>query len=349
MLNKKILICYNEPFSFYENYHGKNVDESAKSDLSETEFKSNLENIVVLLKKNFSFVESLGFTSDIKNAIVQIEKFSPDIIFNFVESIEGNAKYEIFVTGLYELLGINYTGNTPLCLANCLIKNRTKQILSSQNISTPRYSLIKKEQKFNDIIPNLKYPMILKLANEDASIGISENSVVYDYEQFKKQVNYLRKNFNQDILAEEFILGRELNVAILNGDILPISEISFSGLPNELPPIVTYEAKWSPESIYYQYSNPICPAALEENVKSKIVSNAMAAYNALECRDYVRVDIRLSEDNVPYVIEVNPNPDISPDAGFVRSAMAAGIDYENLLLKISQCASNRKENDSKNF
>lgn len=348
MFKEKILICYNEPFSYYENYHGKDIDENSKSDLSETEFTGNIIKIAESLRKYYSSVETLGFTSDIKNIINSIEKYSPDIIYNFVESIEGNAKYEIFITGLYELFGISYTGNSPLCLANCLIKNRTKQILQSHRIPTPNYLLIKKEQKLNDIKVNLKYPVILKLANEDASIGISENSVVNNFDELKRQVKYLRRIFSQDILAEEFIKGRELNVAFLDNEVLPISEINFEGLPNELPAIVTYEAKWSPETIYYKFSNPICPANLDDKIQKKVISIATEAYNALECRDYARVDIRLSEDNIPYVIEVNPNPDISPDAGFVRAANAAGINYENLLLKISQCALKRKSNDSQN-
>lgn len=348
MEKERILVCYNEPFNYYDNYHGKEVDLNSKSDLSETEFRNNLDHIVNLLKNNYSIVETLGFTSDIKDAINKIEKFLPDVIYNFVESIEGNARFEIYVTGIYELLGISYTGNNPLCLANCLIKNRTKQILISQNIPTPNYFLIKKEQKINEIKINLKYPVILKLATEDASIGISENSVVYNHEELKKQIKYLIKNFNQDILAEEYIRGRELNVAFLDGTILPISEINFNGLPQDLPAIVTYEAKWSPETVYYKFSNPICPAILDEEIKTKVIKIAIEAYNALECRDYARVDIRLSEDNIPYVIEVNPNPDISPDAGFVRAAKAAGISYESLLFKISQCAIKRIQNDSFN-
>jgi len=341
--NSRILICYNEPFSFYENYLGKENTDNAKIDLSETEFKNNLEIISALLSNHFSSVETFGFTSDINRAINKIELYSPDVIFNFVESIEGNSKYEIYATGLFDLFGIKYTGNNPLCLANCLFKERTKQLLKFKNIDTPDYLVITKRTKLIETEFKLNFPAILKLASEDASIGISENSVVNNFYELKKQVNYLQRNFGTDIIAEEFIKGRELNIAVLSDKLLPISEISFSGLPEEFPAIVTYEAKWSPDSIYFKYSNPICPAELEPEIQAEIYRVAFNAYTTLGCRDYARVDIRLSEKNVPYVIEVNPNPDISPDAGFVRAANAAGISYENLLLKISECAFNRND------
>lgn len=341
----KILICYNEPFNFYENYLGKD-DVNEKVDLSETDFKNNLSRIVENLSKHFDNVETLGFTSNIQSVISKLENYSPDIVFNFVESIEGNSKYEIFATGLFELYKIPYTGNNPLCLANCLFKERTKQLLKFNNITTPDYFIINKKSKLIEADFKLKFPVILKLATEDASIGISEYSVVKNFNELKRQVNYLKKNFGQDIIAEEYIEGRELNVAIFLDDVLPISEISFSGLPENLPAIVTYEAKWSPNSVYFKYSNPICPAQLESTVEEEIIRQAYNAYLSLGCRDYARVDIRLSTKNIPYVIEVNPNPDISWDAGFVRSAAAAGIDYENLLLKLSESAYKRSVYDS---
>lgn len=334
----KILICYNEPFSFYDNYLGKESSLSENIDLSETEFKNNLSAISNLLLNHFNSVETFGFTSDINLAINKLENYSPDVVFNFVESIEGNSKYEIFATGLFELYNIQYTGNNPICLANCLFKERTKQLLKFRKIRTPEYYVINNKTKLKDSEFNINFPAILKLASEDASIGISENSVVNDFGEFISQVRYLRRNFAQDIIAEEFIDGRELNVAILADKVMPISEISFSGLPEQLPAIVTYEAKWSPNSIYFKNSNPICPAILDKRVEDEIIRIAYDAYFSLGCRDYARVDIRLSEKNIPYVIEVNPNPDISPDAGFVRSAAAAGYDYENLLLKLAESA-----------
>jgi D-alanine-D-alanine ligase len=231
-------------------------------------------------------------------------------------------------------------------LGNCLSKLRAKQILISHGIKTPRFFYASIYDEIHKNSFGLKFPVILKLAREDASIGISEFSVVNNYESMKERVDYLFSSFHQEVLVEEYINGRELNVAILGDRVLPISEITFDHLPDGLPKIVTYEAKWSPESIYYKNTIPQCPALLDDQLKNKIEKMAIEAYDALECRDYARVDIRLNQRNVPYVIEVNPNPDISQDTGFVRSAASAGISYEELLYNISLLALKRVSYDS---
>ena len=142
------------------------------------------------------------------------------------------------------------------------------------------------------------------------------------------------------------MVGRELNCAVLGGKPLPISEIDFTGLPEGLPKIVTYDGKWMEDSVYYENTKPVCPAELNEDLKKNIEEIALQAFEAMNCRDYARVDIRLDKNNNPFVIEVNPNPDISTDSGFVRAAAAAGISYSGLLSTIAEFALNRKKNDS---
>lgn len=345
----KILICYNEPVKYYSNYLGKEVhSEEDNIDLSETEFLKNIDVIKKSLQKKFRQVSTLGFNGNLPQVMSRLQAYSPDLVYNFVESVEGNAFYESFAAGLYDILGIEYTGNTPNTLSNCLIKSRTKVIFESHNINTPDYYIahyqekLPKEEKFL-----LKFPVIMKLASEDASIGISEFSVARDYASMAERVNYLFRKFHQTVIIEEYIDGREINVAILGGKIMPISEIMFDGLPKNLPRIITYEAKWSPNSVYYKHTTPKCPARLESSLRKKIEKLAIDSYNALECRDYARVDIRISKRNVPYVIEVNPNPDISPDSGFVRSAAAYGLNYDKLLYRLAEIALERKSHDKK--
>lgn len=345
--DKKILICYNEPTRYYSNYLGKeNVPHDQDNDLSEREFLNQIEEIKNILSKNFSTVDTLAINSNIKFAINKIISFSPDVIFNFVESIEGNTNYESYIAGVFDLLGIQYTGNTPMTLGNCLLKSRTKQILLSHGIKTPQHYTVELNKFPTKDEFNLDFPVILKLLREDASIGISEFSVVNDYSSMIERLKYLFNSFNQEVLIEEYIDGRELNVAILGNQILPISEITFDTLPEDLPKIITYEAKWSQESIYYKNTIPKCPTNLEPKLEEKIKNIAWNAFEALDCRDYARVDIRLSKNNIPYVIEVNPNPDISPDTGFVRSASAAKINYEELVTTILSFAIKRSEYDT---
>jgi len=344
---QKILICYNEPTRYYDNYLGKNVTDSKENvDLSEREFLKQIALIKKSLSKKYMSVETLAVNSDIKSAIKKILNYSPDAIYNFVESVEGNTNLESYIAGLFDILGIPYTGNGPMALGNCLIKSRTKQILQSHGIRTPKHFIAGVNELPDKNKFSLKFPVILKLAREDASIGISEFSVAHNFESMLERLNYLFTNFSQEVLIEEYIEGRELNVAILGNKILPISEIRFDGLPDDLPKIVTYEAKWSPDSTYFKHTTPKCPTDLEENIKLKVEKMAKEAFEALECRDYARVDIRLNQRNIPYVIEVNPNPDISPDTGFVRSAAAAGINYDQLIYTISKFAINRVAYDT---
>jgi len=348
MRKEKILICYNEPASIYENYLGKSsAKPEEKVDLSEKDFLNQISNIKKTLKKEFESVNILSIGKDIPQVITKLKKFSPDIIFNFVEAVDGNSNYESYLAGIFELLQLEYTGNKALTLGNCLNKTRTKQVLQSFGIRTPNYQLIHFKKKIDEKEFKLNFPVILKLTREDASIGISEFSVAYDFKSMNKHLNFLLENFKQDVLIEEYIKGREINAAILGNKLLPLSEITFKNLPDDLPKIVTYEAKWSAGSVYYKNTIPVCPAKVDEKTRKKIERMALDAYYAMDCRDYVRVDFRLSKNNTPYVIEVNPNPDISPDSGFVRSAAAAGITYEELLYTLAEYAIKRNGDDNR--
>jgi len=345
----KILVCYNSPVSIYSIYNGKPADLFSDSkDLSEHLFASQITEIESKLKKFFSEVKTLAVDKNIKRAIKEITSYNPDAILNFVESVEGISYYEHYIAGLYELLGYHYTGNIPQTLGNCLNKDRTKEILHSHGIKTPRAVTLKPQKKHISKYINLNYPLIIKIVDEDASIGISENSVVYNFTELKKHYDFLSGNYNKSLIVEEYIEGRELSCAVLGGKILPVSEIDFTGLPENLPKIVTYDGKWIEGSTYYNFTKPVCPAKIDADVKKKIEETAIRAYNVLNCRDYARVDVRLSEDGTPYVIEINPNPDVSRDSGFARAAAATGKKHSDLLFTITRFALQRKNNDKKN-
>ena len=346
MTNAKILICYNSPvsiFSVYNGKSGKQSDSAAVHDLSESGFTKEISKIKKALKESFPEVQSFALDRNIERTIKKLSSFTPDVIFNFVESVEGIASYEYCVAALYELLGYQFTGNIASCLGNCLNKFRTKTILKSFGINTPGAITVKANEKIIERSFKLKFPVILKLLNEDASIGISEHSVVNDFKKLNKHLKFLQKTYKQDILIEEYIDGRELNIAVLGGETLPVSEISFTGLPEDLPKIVTYEGKWIEDSVYYEYTKPQCPAVLNKKIEKKLKEIALLAYDAMNCRDYARVDVRLDKNNVPYVIEVNPNPDISTDSGFARAAAAKGMSYTQLLATIAGFAVKRKK------
>lgn len=342
----KLLLCYNPPVAVYTDYTGKEQDHLPYEDLSESGFTAEIDTAVALLKEHFSEVETFPVTSDITALTERLFTQRPDIILNFVESLEGRASFESNVAALYELFEIEFTGNTPVPLANCLNKSFTKRLLSAHGVATPKFFVHRAEDKNLPEPGGVTYPLICKLLKEDASIGISERSVVYNFEALCKQVEFLQSSFQQDILAEEYITGREFNVAVLDGVALPLSEISFEGLNEALPKIVTYEGKWIAESEYYHHTTPVCPAQVTPELEQAIKQTALQAYTVMECRDYARVDIRLSDDGTPYVIEVNPNPDISRDSGFARAAKAAGMDYGEFLYRIVSLPLRRKQENT---
>lgn len=267
--------------------------------------------------------------------------FNPDVVVNLCEGAFGDSHLEMNVACLLELLGIAYTGSPPLSIGVCQNKGLTKDILRASGIPTPGYQVLNSLDEWGG---RIAYPLFVKPLKEDASLGISRESLVSNDSELRSRVEYLIDRYKQPALVEEYVEGRELNVSILGNEtpqILPISEIVFR-FSEDRPKIVDYAAKWIRESEEYRGTLPTCPADLERAARKKVEKTALKAYKILNCRDYARVDIRL-RNNVPYVLEVNPNPDISPDGGLVRSLKAAGIPFEEFVQRIVFFALERKE------
>lgn len=313
-------------------------------DMSEVGVLEQKEDIETALKE-------LGYRTSIFNVTNDIDRFfrflreeSPDVIFNMVESLDDEAIYETYVAGMYELLHIAYTGANPMTLGTCLDKARTKEILSYHGIKTPKFFICDSPDDVNTHTAEILFPMIVKPAFEDASVGIENSSIVHSFDELLCRVRFVITRYAQPALVEEYIEGRELNVAILGDtqpEVLPISEIDFTALPDGMPKIVTYNAKWMQNTPEYIGTVGTCPAMLPVDVEQQVKHVALSAFTLMGCRDYARVDIRLSNENVPYVIEVNPNPDISEDAGFMRSAKSSGRSFANVIQTIIECAVER--------
>jgi D-alanine-D-alanine ligase len=319
----------------------------------------NLNLSIIEVKNEIEFVENslrkAGFKVNVlpvynaRRFINDILNLKTDLIYNFCEMVELESQEEVFAAGLFELVKVPYTGASPMTLGLCLDKAKTKIILSHYGIPTAKFDL------FNESIDgckkiNLRFPVIVKPVREDASTGINEKSVVYDRKELEERVEYIIKMFKQPALVEEFIDGREVNVAILGNNppvVLPISEIDFSHLPSHLPKILSYEAKWIPNTDYYEKTIPICPAPLEPELERKIKDIALSCYKIMGCRDYARVDMRIDKEGNPYVLEVNPNPDLSRNAGFMRSASVYGLTPEETIVKIAEIAIERSYADKK--
>ncbi len=313
-------------------------------DLSEVGVLQEREHVQEALSKNGYKTSLFNMNSDIKRLIQFIEEKDPDLIFNLCESVGDQSTHEMFVAGLYELLGVPYTGASAFSLGLCQNKVRTKQVLSFHKIRVPKFALYKNTNEVIEEQFDLKFPVIVKPSLEDASVGIDNGSVVENFAALKKRVRLIFQNFDQPALVDEYIEGRELNVALIGNRrpiIFPISEIDFSGLPSDLPRIVTYAAKWMEGTDEYKGTVGVCPAQIPADVEKQSKEIALLAYRVMGCRDYARVDMRLDKNNNLYVIEVNPNPDISDDAGFARSARAYGFSFDEIINKIVEYALER--------
>jgi D-alanine-D-alanine ligase len=338
---KHIAIIYNSVPDRYSLTH------DIKSEMGILE---NVNAIHAALFEEYN-VSPLAFTGDIIFLMEQLMEIKPDAVFNLFEGTYRISKSEVFIPIALDLLGIAYTGSTAKTLELCVQKAKTKEILLRRSVPTPRFAVFKPSEEISTTIP---FPLIVKPEHEDASIGISNNSIVHSQSALKTQVEMIWQTYKQPALVEEFIDGREFNVAILGDSdfehqighpnaprLLPISEISFETMPEDFARIVTYKAKWEEESVEYKETKPICPAPIDLKLELELKQIALRVFNAVGCRDYARVDFRVSKEGKPFVIDVNPNPDISPDAGLARSAKAAGLEYPALIRKIVSFALSR--------
>jgi len=341
---KHVTILYNEPYP-YDEYEDVDEEKLEFEPYFDTKVPSPEEDIETMR----ATLEEQGYRADavnLKDRFTVLHRIlthnRPDVIFNLVEVFNDSPWDEFKVAGMYELLKVPFTGAPAITLGICQRKMLTKQILMANGIPTPRF---KKYSKNN--IPKrhgLKYPIIVKPAREDASTGIENESVVTNREDLLKRVEHIIEDYEQSALVEEYIDGRELNVSIL-GDTdpiaLPISEIDFSEVPAHLHKIVSYQSKWDPTHESYHTAYPVCPADLPKATARRAQDIAKRAFRVMGCRDYSRIDIRLSKDKKLFVLEVNPNPDLAAEVGFMRSAEEYGLSFGEALKQIVELALKR--------
>jgi D-alanine-D-alanine ligase len=261
------------------------------------------------------------------NFLGRIKEINPDALINLVEGFYGRPQWESNVAGIFELLGLTFTGNAAKTLALCQDKFKAKAVLKAAGLPTaPAQLMLDGTEALA-----LRFPLIVKPNAEDASLGIYPDSVVRDEESLRRQVRRCLDNYKQPALVEAFIDGREFNVSVMENGAgvkpLPVSEIDFSAMPKDMPRILGYEAKWFEDNPLYQKTPPVCPAPIDEELRAQLQGLAAAAFRTMGCRDYARVDFRMDTKGRPFILEVNPNPDISTNAGYARALKAAGIEY----------------------
>ena len=267
-----------------------------------------------------------------------------DLLFNIAEGQAGPNR-EAHVPAIAEFLGVPYTASDPLTLAIALHKARAKDVFAARGLPTAPYHLVEDDSAF-DLPPAVRFPVFLKPAWEGSSKGIAEASFAEDAAQAAERAAHLLRTYQQPVLVESYLPGDEFTVAVLGNGAearaLPIIRFRFDSLPSGALPIMGYEAKW----IWDDPADPLdvleCPARIPEALAERIASVAVRAYRALGCRDWARVDVRLDEDGIPQLLEVNPLPGIIPDPAdnscFPRAATVAGISYDDLIQSVARLA-----------
>ncbi|MFH1288827.1 MAG: ATP-grasp domain-containing protein [bacterium] len=297
----------------------------------------------ILIDRNYS-VSPISVGNDVVSFLKTIREKNVDMVFNLCESVFGESTKEMHIPAMLDLVNLPYTGSNALTLGLTLDKSMAKRMLISNKINTPGYRVFYKgvEKEDDPILDGLKFPLIIKPLLEHGSLGITQRSVVTSRQQLITQIEVLIAMHKQPAIVEEFILGREIHVAILGNKneetVLAMSEIDFTQMPKDNFPILSYIGKWETDSLEYQRTIPVCPIDLPREIYDEIKRISLNVVRFMDCRDYVRIDVRLTEENIPYVIDINPNPCLDEDAGFAKSAKVSGIEYPELIDRIVHSA-----------
>jgi D-alanine-D-alanine ligase len=339
----RVLVIYNRDFEGAE----ADPENKAREDI-----KGIAEHITSLLAAGGFTSDGLGVTNDVSEAVASVLAFKPDVVFNLCESIGGDSRFEPLLPMLLEREGLAYTGSGPLTLALALHKHKAKEILRARGVPTPESVYLAHPDVSGVSLP---FPLIVKPSREDASVGIYSESVVHDRAALERRVTFVLSRYRQAALVERYIEGREIYVSMLGSaegpdsppQVFPFYEIDFSEMPPGRPRIVSFEGKWVESSDEFRGTKPVPCNNLPPELAERIAQTARSAFEAMELRDYGRLDIRLPEAGpdagTPFVIDVNPNCDLSDVAGgFAKAARAGGLGYDDVILRIVELALQRR-------
>lgn len=321
----KVAIIYNDPAT--DRYHA----------IGESKAELGVLDEVKAVKQALDDLSYSSLLVPLRPPLESVKKklntLDADVIFNLFEGFDGRPETEGQVAEMLAERKVPFTGCPAQALALALDKARTKTLLEASGIPTPRYQILTLD---NISTFHLDYLCIVKPLAEDASHGISEESVVHDFSSLERQVRKICSFFGGRAMVEEYIEGREFNTTVMGNKrltVLAVSEIVYTLSPDK-PKILTFESKWEEDSVYYKNTKAVCPAQISLEEQRRIGKIARDAFKLVGCRGYARVDFRQNVHGDFKVLEVNPNPDISPGAGVSLQAAAAGLTYSRFVEKI---------------
>ncbi|HZM63470.1 MAG TPA: ATP-grasp domain-containing protein [Vicinamibacterales bacterium] len=277
-----------------------------------------------------------------QKSLLALSRLECDLVFNLAESFADDDTADFKIAAFLDLIGMKYTGSGAHGLMLAQDKAVAKKIFAFHGVHTPVFA--KSFRGRLDFSHDLQFPVIVKPAREDGSIGIEFSAVVSSIRELMERMDWLHANFDSPVLIEEYIEGREMYVGVIGNDKpepLPVIELDLSKLPDGMPRIASAEVKWGKGTKAYRDTKSSIATDLPEESVQALQQTAIAAYQALELRDYGRVDMRLQPDGRVHVIEVNPNPWLSSKAEFAMAARKSGRSYLQLIEEIVELATTR--------
>lgn len=277
----------------------------------------------------------------------RLRRMQPDVVFNQYDDVVHGALYEMRLAALVRMMGYPMTGSPALALGLTRYKFMTASLLTGAGIPIPGNTAMLETVSAVDQ-HHWQFPIIVQASQEHAGIGLDRNSVVHSKKALREKVRDILRNYNQPALAQRFLPGREFNVGIIGANrprVLPLAEVNYADLPPDIPPIMSYAAKWVETSTEYQKTSVVCPAPVEPELEKRIGDVALRAFRAVGAKGYARVDMRLDEEGQPRVLEVNCNPCLDEGMGLARTADRAGISYPQLLQHIVRAALEKQPYD----
>jgi D-alanine-D-alanine ligase len=311
------------------------IDQDLSKEMKTEDWKTEA-NVLAALGTLGHPTEHLAIFDNLDLLRQKLESFAPDVIFNLADQFKNNRGFDQNIASLLEMQGVPFTGCGATGLVLCKHKGTSKKILGYHHIHVPNFVVIPRGQRIARL-KKPKFPMLVKPVKEEASYGISQASFVTSDEQFRERVTFLHESHDCDVIAEEYIEGRELYVSVMGNaklTVFPIRELVFREVPPNEPKIATYRAKWDEEyrkrwGLQNQFPEDLPPALVAE-----IEDVCKRIYRLLTIEGYARIDLRLTSDNRIYFIEANPNPILAEDEDFAQAAAKAGLPYPKLIDRI---------------
>jgi D-alanine-D-alanine ligase len=325
----KVLMLFYSPYQMKRGYDYK--EEFADPDNMYTE-----KDVFEALKALGHEVSLLGIYNDITPLFDEIKENRPDIIFNMMEIFNDQTHLEKNTPAILEMLDIPYTGASCGNLYVCNNKALSKKIFTFHKIKVSRFQTYYRGKRVT-VPAKFKLPAVIKPLREEASRGISQASIVDNPESFIERARFIHENMELDVIAEEYIEGREMYVGVIGHKqitVLPPRELIFGNMPEDEPRIATYKAKWDDQYRKKWGIKSVATAKIPEQWLKNIDDVCRRAYHALEMDSYVRFDIRITDEGEVYIIEPNANPCIAKIDEIAQAAIKGGMSYEDLIQKV---------------